>query len=162
MKYKLENMKVLDTDKFINFLEELCWLLESNRNLNFKKNSELLHMLRKNMISKSSNDDGLVYNLIGVLPTLLKDETIFSSNSSLVQFAQEVLSLNMPRWEKRSRNELIGLIICNVEEANRNRLETLAQLTQKLLNNKEKIKDAIKQENIFSWNDTIQKIIENK
>jgi len=155
-----EKSKRTDVDKFINFIEELCWLLEINKNLDFKRNADILHLLRNDMIPQSNNN--LVYNLIGVLPTLLKDETIFTSNISLIKFAEEILSLNIPRWEKRSRNELIGLIICNVEEANKDSLEKLAQLTQKLLANKEKLKAVIKHENLFSWNDAIQKIVENR
>jgi hypothetical protein len=159
------NIKASELDKILNFLEEFSWLLDANKSINYKKISEVIKGLRYNnnaSVNKPIQNE-MVYNLIGILPTLLKDEVLFTSNSSLVQFAHEVLSLNISRWEKRSRNELIGLIICNVEEANSNRLEKLTHLSCELLKNKDKVKyfqiEAESKENIFSWNDTIQRII---
>lgn len=154
-----------ENQQFINFFEELSWLIDSNRDLNFKNASKLLKHYRNLLAHEafSNNTTGDAYSLIGVLPSLLKDTEIFQNNSQLVQFADEVLALNIPRWEKRSRNEIIGLIICEVEDVNKERLDILTQWTANILNNKKQVKDmqskAKTSGSLFSWNETIQKLV---
>lgn len=155
--------------QFLNFFEELCWLLDSNKEINYKNISKNLNEYRNIIIHCTKNEFNALqnkskeYNLIGVLPSLLKDEEIFQSNLQLVQFAEEVLSLFISRWEKRSRNEIIGLIICEVEEANKQRLSTLTEWSRNILNNKKTVceyqRKAKSSGNMFSWNETIQKIV---
>lgn len=154
-----------EVQQFINFFEELSWLLDSNKELNFKNASKFLKLCRNSLAHGMNISDGTseAYNLIGVLPSLLKDNEIFQNNSQLVQFAEEVLAIKIPRWEKRSRNELIGLIICEVEEVNRERLNILTQWAANILKNKSQVKDmqskAKTSGNLFSWNETIQKLV---
>lgn len=154
-----------EVQQFINFFEELSWLLDSNKELNFKNASKFLKLCRNSLAHGMNISDGTseAYNLIGVLPSLLKDNEIFQNNSQLVQFAEEVLEIKIPRWEKRSRNELIGLIICEVEEVNRERLNILTQWAANILKNKSQVKDmqskAKTSGNLFSWNVTIQKLV---
>lgn len=149
-----------ETQQFINFIEEFCWLLDSNKELNFKDMSKFLKMWRTSLLHLPYKNDA--YELIGVLPSLLKDNDIFQNNSQLVQFAQEVLAMNIPRWEKRSRNEIIGLIICEVEDVNKERLKLLTQWTLDIISNKKQVKDmqykAKKAGSLFSWNETIQRL----
>ncbi len=140
---KRRNSSEYESQQLINFFEELSWLLDSNKNLNFKNATKLLKQWRNllahdSSIGRETND---TYNLIGVLPSLLKDTDIFQNNSQLMQFAEEVLELSIPRWEKRSRNELIGLIICEVEVVNKERLDILTRWATNILDNKSKVKD---------------------
>lgn len=156
-----------ERQQLFNFFEELCWLLDSNKELNFKSASKYLREIRNavahSMLTNESNSE---YRLIGILPSLLKDEEIFPSNAQLVQFADEVLSLPIPRWEKRSRNEIVGLIICEVEDANKERLSLLVDWSENILYNKSKVKElqskAKSTGNIFSWNETIQRLVGTK
>lgn len=154
-----------ESQQFINFFEELSWLLDSNRELNFKNASKFLKLYRNTLAHGATTNSKAsdAYSLIGVLPSLLKDNEIFQNNSQLVQFAEEVLALNISRWEKRSRNEIIGLIICEVEDVNKERLDILAQWAANILNNKNQVKDmqskAKTSGNLFSWNETIQKLV---
>lgn len=154
-----------EVQQFINFFEELSWLLDSNKELNFKNASKFLKLCRNSFAHgiKISSDTSDAYDLIGVLPSLLKDNEIFQNNSQLVQFAQEVLGINIPRWEKKSRNEIIGLIICEVEDVNKERLSILTEWAANILNNKNQVKDmqskAKSSGNSFSWNETIQKLV---
>ena len=149
----------------------MCWLLDSNKDINFKNASKYLKEFRNiltHKISNNVNNEGTIdhYNLIGVLPSLLKDRDIFQSNSQLVQFAGEVLALNIPNWEKKSRNEIIGLIVCEVEDVNKERLDILTRWTQNILNNKNEVKKMLNKAKstggIFSWNETIQKLVGTK
>lgn len=154
-----------ESQQFLNFLEEFCWLLDSNKEINFKNVSKYLNEYRNTWVHGVFKDKSSEYNLIGVLPSILKDEDILPNNILLVQFASEVLALNIPRWEKRSRSEIIGLIICEVEDANKQRLNTLTEWSRNILKNKKEIKElqnnAKKSGNMFSWNETIQKIVGN-
>ena len=164
---KRRNSSDFERQQFFNFIEELFWLLESNKDINFKHASRYLHENRNVIIHGSNNIIKMKhtseYNLIGILPSLLKDEQIFQSNSQLAQFADEVLSLTINRWEKRSRNEIIGLIICEVEDANKRRLDILAERIESLCNNKSAIRESQENAkstgNMFSWNETIQKLV---
>lgn len=151
----------------LNFFEELCWLLDSNKEINFKSASKYLREMRNTVAhGLFTNEAYSEYNLIGILPSLLKDEEIFQSNAQLLQFADEVLSLSITRWEKRSRNEIIGLIICEVEDANKERLDLLTDWSENILNNKNRVKElqskAKSSGNMFSWNETIQKLVGTK
>lgn len=159
------NNSEFERQQLINFFEELSWLIDSKKDINFRNASKYLREYR-NMIAHGKLTDDTeknAYDLIGVLPSLLKDSDIFQSNTQLVQFAEEVLDLKIPRWEKKSRNEIIGLIICEVEDVNKERLDTLTKWVADILRNKLKVKDlqtkAIKAGNLFSWNEAIQKII---
>ena len=154
-----------ERQQFINFFEELSWLLESHKDLNFKKASQFLREYRNwavhgAIVSGTSNN---AYNLIGVLPSLLKDNDIFQNNAQLVQFAEEVLALSIPRWEKKSRNEIIGLIVCEVEDVNKERLDILTKWAANILKNKTEVREmqskAKTSGNMFSWNETIQKLV---
>jgi hypothetical protein len=160
-----KNNPEYERNQFINFFEELCWLLDSNKDINFKNASKYLKDYRNILMHGILNNDRTTdeYNLIGILPYLLKDGEIFQNNSQLVQFADEVLALSIPRWEKKSRNEIIGLIVCEVEDANKQRLNTLISWTRNILNNKNEVKNmqnnAKNTGNMFSWNETIQKLV---
>lgn len=154
-----------ERQQFLNFFEELSWLLDSNKEINFKNASKFLKEYRDVLVNNVARKGRSIdeFNLIGVLPSLLKDGEIFQSNSQLVQFAEEVLALGIPRWEKKSRNEIIGLIVCEVEEVNKERLGILAQWASNILNNKNQVRDmqskAKNSGDLFSWNETIQKLV---
>ena len=154
-----------ERQQFINFFEELSWLLETNKEINFKKASQFLSEYRNFSVHDAivSGTSNSAYDLIGVLPSLLKDNDIFQNNAQLVQFAEEVLALDISRWEKRSRNEIIGLIICEVEDVNKERLDTLTKWTANILKNKTQVRELQRKAktsgNLLSWNETIQKIV---
>lgn len=162
---KRKNNLEYEHQQFLNFFEELCWLLDSNKEIDFKSASKYLNNFRNVMSHGIASDTRMIeeYNLIGVLPSLLKDVEIFQSNSQLIQFASEVLALDIPRWGKRSRNEIIGLIVCEVEDVNKERLNTLIKWTSNILDNKNEVKNlqtkAKNAGNMFSWNETIQKLV---
>ena len=162
---KKKNNLEFERQQFINFFEELSWLLETNKDINFNRASKFLQEYRNNAIHGAilNGSSSNAYDLIGILPSLLRDREIFQSNEQLVQFAIEVLGLSIPRWEKKSRNEIIGLIVCEVEDVNQERLDSLTKRVANILKNKVKIREmqskAKTSGNLFSWNETIQKIV---
>lgn len=159
---KKKNTTEIEQQQIINFFEELCWLLDSNKNINFNNASKNLKTIRNNIMHGITFETSTITSLIGVLPSLLKDLEIFPSLAQLAQFAKEILGIEISRWDKRSRNEIIGLIICEVEDSNKERMDILLEWSNNILNNKKRVQEmqekAKNEGNIFSWNETIQKL----
>lgn len=166
---KNKNKKTLDSTKLrhaIDFIEELSWLLESKSKL---KLSEIPEILRsnldtvnnvKNTTSKYISPNPNIHYLIGVLPRLFKDTKIFQKNEDIVAFAVEVLKIEISRSDKRSRYELIGLIVCECNELDDNALEVLVNALSKITGSAEKINQMAKEKASvgFSWNETIRNL----
>lgn len=166
---KSKNKGILDSTKLrhaIDFVEELSWLLESKNKL---KLSEIPEILRNNLdavnnvkktTSKYESPNPNIHYLIGVLPRLFKDMKLFQKNEDIVTFAIEVLNIKVSRSDKRSRYELIGLIVCECNELDDNALEALVTALSKITGNSEKISQMAKEKASvgFSWNETIRKL----
>lgn len=162
----MEKTKKNKINQAINFVEELSWLLENKKNISLKETVALLKDLLEgesiesvnmfNIKAKRSNKHALV----GVLPELFQDEELFKSTSEMLDFAESVLTIKISRASKRSRNEYIGWIICEVTKLNDSQLHILVEALENIVGNDSKIKqmrEAKKQPN-FSWNETILKI----
>ena len=149
-----------------NFIEELSWLLESNKNVSLKDLSIVIRNLsneRNNIIHNnihfSFDNEGKTY-LVGVLPKILQDIELFKSNSEMLDFAKEVLLLNPSRAAKRSRIEYIGWIVCEVSNAENENLDSLYKYLKDIFSDDlsiQKIKKA-KSEVGFSWNKVIRNL----
>jgi hypothetical protein len=164
-KYK----KITDTTKLkhaIDFVEELSWLFESKNKL---KLSEIPEILRRSLstvnnvkttTSKYISPNPNIHYLIGVLPRLFIDTKIFQKNEDIVAFANEVLNIEISRSAKRSRYELIGLIVCECNDLDDNALELLVDALSKITGNSEKIHQMAQEKSIvgFSWNETIRRL----
>lgn len=146
-----------ELEKALTFLEDLCWLLDSGKKNNYSEIIKLITDMKKNSFANDADE------LVGILPKLLTDITLFDTNKALAQFSEEILGVKILNWHKRSRNEMIGVIICSVQESEEIRSGISSYLLADILKNKEKIK-RIQQEtedanNIFLWNDAIHKIV---
>lgn len=149
-----------------NFIEELSWLLESNRNVSLKEISNIIRILsnEKNYFTNSKIDisidnEGKTY-LVGVLPKILQDEDLFKSNSEMLDFAEEVLLLKPSRAAKRSRIEYIGWIVCEVSNTENKNLDNLYKYLKNIFSDEtriQKLKKA-KKEVGFSWNEIIRNL----
>lgn len=162
---KKENKKSKrDLEKSISFLEDLCWLLDSGKKNNYTEIIKILSDIRENQENSISDQLGQKPDeLIGILPKLLTDITLFDSNKSLAQFSNEILRIEILNWHKRSRSEMIGVIICKVQESEEVRNGISSYVLTNILNNKEEIKKIKKESennnNPFLWNDAIHKIV---
>lgn len=145
----------------INLIEELSWLLDS-KSIKF---TDIPDLLRNTIVQENANSVGKKYNssnpnknfLIGVLPNLFQDQDIFKTNNDLIEFATTVLKISISRAEKRSRYELIGLIVCDIRNLNDYELNILVDALAIITNSDEKLKkfkESRKKSN-FSWNDAI-------
>lgn len=150
----------------IDFIEELSWLLESKKKL---KLNEIPNILRSRLLTQESvigatdkyiSPNPNIHYLIGILPRLFQDSKLFSRNEEIAEFANEVLGIDIPRVEKRSKYELIGLIVCRTDELDDNKLDTLVESLSVITGSSEKISMIVKEKSTigFSWNETIRKL----
>lgn len=160
---KIDPSRRKKLNQAINFFEELSWLFDSKKNIDYKEATFLLRNLLESNSSISITDRFTSPNpnknyLIGILPNLFQDSELFKTNVDLAEFAESILKISINRPEKRSRYELIGLIVCEVTNLNETDLTSLVESLAKLAGSNEKlkqIKEAKKQAN-FSWNDAIK------
>lgn len=152
-----------------NLIEELSWLLDSNKNISLKDIAEIIRQqsnsgssISGSVVSKYTHSNPNKQFLVGALPSLLQDNSLFKSNSEMLDFAEDVLRLSPSRAAKRSRTEYIGWIVCEVSNLNDKDLESLVQTLSAIVGDENKIKKmkAAKKEPNFSWNTTIQKLSE--
>ncbi|MDM5114285.1 hypothetical protein [Aeromonas salmonicida] len=108
------------------------------------------------IISRKNPNKGV---LIGVLPRLLQNKELFPQNEDIYDFARAALNLNISRYEKRSRYELIGMLICTINELDEEKLSYLVTALDKVIDDGEELNKIVidKKNNSFSWNEAIQK-----
>ncbi len=160
---KIDQSKRKKITQAINFVEELSWLLDSKKSVDFKEIPSLLrNLLESNspiaVNEKYSSPNPNKNYLIGVLPNLFQDTDLFKTNIDLADFAETILKISVSRAEKRSKYELIGLIVCEVTNLNETNLTSLVEALSNISGSNEKlkqIKEAKKKAN-FSWNEAIK------
>ncbi|WP_154721149.1 hypothetical protein [Ciceribacter sp. T2.26MG-112.2] len=141
------------------FLEELSWLLQSYSHLDFKVLGEAnFQTAPPESLRKAASSNGNIQFLVGSLPIIFNNVRYFPSNEDIADFANGALGLNIPRWEKRSRYELIGLIVCETAKLDDQRLGRLVEAITRVTQEDPGI-DAIvadRRANSLSWNELIQ------
>lgn len=81
--------------------------------------------------------------LVGILPELLTDISLFPTNEGIVEFADAALGLPLKRWQKKSRYEIIGQIVCHTNSASPNKVRILSELVESMQNGDTSIRKAI-------------------
>ncbi|MFW5437858.1 hypothetical protein [Paenibacillus apiarius] len=163
----LDKKKRTEINRAIDLFEELIWLIDSKKNIRLKEVPGNLRTLldspESNNVSqkyKSSNPN--IHFLIGTLPRLFKDEGLFPNNSSIANFAEEILNINVTRPEKRSKYELIGLIVCETDNLSDDQLIELVKALSRITGDGDsltKLKEKKNKDN-FSWNEAIKSLTE--
>lgn len=159
---QLSSEKIRDLRSLKNFLEELSWLLSSHSKLDFRSALQALDQFTTpgtglgRYVSKNPN----IHFLVGALPGIFSDQKYFPTNEDIVEFAVEALHLQISRWEKRSRYELIGLIVCETSNLDDEAVSRLADVLSKFVADDQKAKALFKSraENKMSWNEIIQQL----
>lgn len=148
-------------------LEEFVWSLRGTKLDTLADAARLLALLGQDRdidskIAKSyRSEDPNKHFLIGVLPRLFQDRSLFPQNEDIVDFAATALQLNMSRSEKRSRYEIIGKVICETDSLDEQKLTDLVKALEVISNNSDKLELMAekKKSGSFSWNETIQELI---
>lgn len=144
-------------------LEELEWLLDSTRGrsllASLPKMIEALRQINNGRNSTNINRQN-IRSLVGVLPEFFQNTNIFRTNADIEQFAREVLGVNIINFEKKSRTEIIGVIVCSVPNFEDSTFEVLGKYLSNIVDDEKKCTQVAKEKETtnFSWNDTISKL----
>lgn len=158
-------MKVKDKNKVLlaaNFIEELAWLLNSKKKIDLENISEILReQVETNQVfSSDSHRVKKLNHYIGVLPFLLQDKELFRTNKDIIEFAENLFSIQMSRTDRRSRYELVGFIVTEITKVDKDKLLSILNSLSVLTENDDKLVQFRKARNDidFSWNDAISKL----
>lgn len=163
---KTKRDKINDPAKVKSFIEELSWLLSTYSNVDFKAMPDTIRKYFSTFTKESIvmrqyiSDNPNQHFLVGVLPSVLNDASLFATNEDIAQFAKTVMKVNLRRYSKKSRYELIGTIVCETNELNDFELTELVNALSVLTKKKDKAKSLItkrRQEN-YAWNVIIQEL----
>ncbi len=146
--------------KTANFLEEFSWFLKSKKNINLEETANLLREFSIGNQTETNSLNTNVNELVGVLPFLFQDKELFKYNKDIIEFAEDLFKINITRQNKRTRYELIGLIVTEVTTLNKSGLKKLIKTLSLITNDNEaliEIKKA-KEDINFSWNQAISKL----
>lgn len=162
---KRQVSRKLDERKAVRFLEEFSWLLDRYADVDLRRLARLLERPRLDQISELKdfvprNPNQLL--LVGVLPGMFTDENLFPSNEDIAEFAEKVLDLRLLRWTKKSKFELIGLIVCNLTSADDEKLSRVANALRLIASGDTRARHVITRGrlNRKGWNEIIQELIE--
>jgi hypothetical protein len=153
-----------DPRTMARFMEELSWLLDSYDGLDFKALSVLANQLVSASSAKSRgrprSDDNFIF--LGRLPSLFMDEELFAGNEDIVEFAKYALDIDIPRWHKKSKYELIGHVVCNANLLDNNKLKQLSSAIERLQDSKSPARSELYHQRKLglSWNEVIQNMLE--
>lgn len=149
-------------------LDDLLWTLQKVNLGHLKDAAEMLRTSLARDISSSSvartykSNNPNKHFLIGVLPRLFQDKELFPQNDDIAEFAASVLKLEMSRTEKRSRYEIIGKVVCETDLLDDSELTLLVTALEKLVGDNDKLAQMAekKRAGSFSWNETLQDLLE--
>lgn len=157
----------LNLDKFLNFIEELSWLLDNYKSLKLEDSvvqiKDILEMGNLD-IYKYNNlleyKEKQVRSLVGIFPELFQNRSLFPTNQSIIEFANEVLMMNINPSKNRSKNEIIGEIVCSTFSLSGYEMDRVVNALNRMIDNDSVVKkvNEMKNHNYFSWNEVIQRL----
>lgn len=155
--------------KMLDLIQELIWAIRSRETSELSSGVSYLRNLalhekterrKSEKISRPSLMDRRrdLKALVGSMSLVLADVELFPSNEDIAKFAKEALRIPIPRWEKRSRYEMIGMLVMESINASPARLREVAGLLNKISeesDSMDEIKKSARQTG-FSWNEAIR------
>jgi len=137
---------------FLNLIEEFTWVTEKFSKIDKSKLKEIING------SEEVDDKGY---LIGYLPRLLLDKELFLKNKDISDFAI-LLGVDINPKSNRSRNEMIGTIVCEIQEGNNVDTRKVYKIIESLVDNDSLLnKIKIDKQNSggeYDWNIVIRNI----
>lgn len=147
------------------FLEELSWLLESYSAVDIGFLSKALRSGMSKAAVTSAVGGYASTNpnkqfLVGALPRVFMDETLFPTNEDIAQFAESVMELQIPRFSKKSKYEIIGHVVCETDRLDDRKLARLVFALSSLADGDARTKRLVRQRKAeqFGWNAIIQEL----
>ena len=155
--------------KTLDLIQELVWAIrsrESNELLNGV--SYLKHLAQNEKIERRRSDKKSSLRerqrdlkaLVGSMSLVLADAELFPANEDIAKFANEALQISIARWEKRSRYEMIGMLIMESISASPARLREVGELLSKISDESDSMAQIKKRsrQTGFSWNEAIRSL----
>lgn len=166
---KTEQSEIDTALKTLDLLQELIWAIRSRESTELSEGVSYLRNLantekairrktEKKMVSGGRQGD--LKALVGSMSLVLADTELFPANENIAKFAGEALQIQISRWEKRSRYEMIGMLIMESINASPERLRDVGNLLNKISNESDSM-DIIKKSSRqvgFSWNEAIRSL----
>jgi hypothetical protein len=147
------------------FLEELAWLFKAHSSLDIAAISKYLATATADtaataVVGGYASTNPNKQFLVGALPRIFMDESLFPTNEDIAQFAESVMELRILRYGKKSKYEIIGHIICETDALNDHKLSKLVSALAKLAEGDTRTKLLIRKrkEQQFEWNAIIQEL----
>lgn len=149
------------------FVEELSWLLTTYSYLDFRALRKLVvdrHEPRsRDLFRKFAPKNPNVVYLVGTLPTLFMNEALFPTNEEIAEFSLATLGIDIPRWQKKAKFELVGHIVCHAVSLEDRQVELLVNALTRVLENDNGTRRilSLRQEQGMNWNEVIQDLLFN-
>ena len=155
--------------KTLDLLQELVWAIRSREpnelvsgisHLRHIAQNEKIEHRRKDKKSTSRNRQRDLKALVGSMSLVLADSELFPANEDIAKFATEALRISIARWEKRSRYEMIGMLIMESINASPARLREVGNLLNRISEESESMAQIKRQsrQTGFSWNEAIRSL----
>ena len=100
-----------------------------------KERNYLAHNQKKTLPGASDSEK---QQLIGTLPFVLLNKEYFPNNDALIAFAKNALDVKVPGGPKKSRNDIIGNIIAEVANKDRNQINMFTDVLNKIIKKEKK------------------------
>lgn len=153
------------TTKAERFVEELAWLVQSYSSLDWKDVSRVLTQKLRGNAATAAVGSYVSANpnkqfLVGALPRVFMDDTLFPTNEDIAQFAETVMELRIPRFSKKSKHEIIGHVVCETDRLDDAKLARLVSALAALADGDTLTKNFIRERKAanFGWNAIIQEL----
>lgn len=157
-----------ELDAAARFVEELSWLLSAHAHLDFK----MLKRLRPpseqpeppDLLQRFAPRNPNIVYLVGTLPALFMDESIFPSNEDIADFSASALQINIPRWQKKAKFELVGHIVCHAVKLDDMQVANLVRALTFIVDGETDARNilASRKEHGLSWNEAIQSLLRDR
>ncbi|WP_394174799.1 hypothetical protein [Thalassotalea litorea] len=150
----------------LRFLEEFSWLMDSYSKVDFKNVAYLIKSASddksdaKDAVGNYESENPNKHFLIGALPALFLDTELFKRNQDIADFSKSVLGIELKRFGRSSRADVIGRVICSTVELDDEGLDVLVRALSVLAGNKERTKQILrtKDGSDFNWNFVINEL----
>lgn len=158
-----KRLSAKDIKQLMIFLEEFSWISKKFSRSNFLEIIESIPSGNSFESSMSSQDEMKGF-LAGYLPKVLLDKELFLKNKDIDDFAKS-LGITINRPEKRSREEMIGIIVCEVHENQSIEINSAYNIVNSMSNDpvvlskikERKVRSASNNE-AYDWNDVIKEM----
>ncbi|HEN8710333.1 TPA: hypothetical protein U8203_004966 [Pseudomonas putida] len=165
---KTEQSEADTAIKTLDLLQELIWAIRSrestelSQGVSYLRNLASHEKMKRNKVARPLLRDRQsdLKALVGSMSLVLADTELFPANEDIAKFAVEALQIPISRWEKRSRYEMIGMLIMESINASPDRLRDVGELLNKISNESDSM-DVIKKSSRqvgFSWNEAIRSL----